>query len=225
MLVTGHVHSTQLTYPPNEPVEEAWLGEAFIVLLPEDGSPISKAKLQQDIHVYVTPKSHHRGHDVLLLHGIDGLLKVLASCDAVSDEDKGEFSIAPSDSLTISWAEHNVVDGVYDGWPNVGGWVQVLDLSQGIGDFGQVVGQWEDHILLSLTAVLQQCDPRIHVVIVSPGQCKLLGNLLHKVVGPVEILLPNSFRAIEQEDNVNGALCALGYCKLCRRDKKTKLGA
>lgn len=33
-------HSPELTYPPNEPVEEAGLGEADIVLLPEDGSSV-----------------------------------------------------------------------------------------------------------------------------------------------------------------------------------------
>lgn len=109
------MHSLHLTYPPNEPVKEAGLGEAVIVLLPEDGCPVPEAKLQQDVHVYVTPKSHYRGHDVLLLHGIDGLLEVLASCDAVSDEDEGELSIAPGKSLPVSWAENDVVDGMYDG--------------------------------------------------------------------------------------------------------------
>lgn len=34
-----------LTYPPNEPVKEAGLGEAVIVLLPEDSCPVPEAKL------------------------------------------------------------------------------------------------------------------------------------------------------------------------------------
>lgn len=104
-----------LTNPPNEPVKEAGLGEAVIVLLPEDGCPVPQAKLQQDIHVHITPQGHHCGHDILLLHGVDGLLQVLASRDAISDEDEGELGIAPGKSLPIAWAEHDVVDGVDDG--------------------------------------------------------------------------------------------------------------
>lgn len=55
------------------------------------------------------------------------------------------------------------------------------------------MGQWEDHVLVPLTAVLQQRDPGIHVVTVAPGQCQLLGHVLHEAVGTLEVLLPDPF--------------------------------
>lgn len=156
-----------LTDPADEPVKEAGLGQTIKVFLPEDGRPVTQADLGKHIHVHVAAYSNHGGHHILLAHGVHRLLQAVITRDAIREEDKGELCVTPRPALCTP---HHIVDGMHDAGTHVRKGIEVVSSLQCLMDGGQVVGQWEGHLLLILAAVLQQGHAGVERVIVPPCQ-------------------------------------------------------
>ena len=104
-----------------------------------------------------------------------------------------------------------------DGATQSGRGVHVVHSCQCISDDGEIVCEWELHLLFSGAAVLQQSDAGIPLVFRATGQGEAAGNVLDELLGPAVVLQSHPLRAIQHEDHIDWPLKTASHSRLWNR--------
>lgn len=185
------------------------------ILSPENGWLVSQSELRQHFLVDVTAHGDHCGNALLPAHGADALFQIFVAGVAISDENERDLSI--STSQPAGPTHQDVVDGVYDGSAHIGGRIHVSQICQAIGDDRTIAWEFESHILVISITILQQSHTGVSFVSVSTSHGQALSHSVHKLFDTAEVLQTHSFRAIQQEHQINRPLDTTGHCRLCKR--------